>query len=300
MNLDFLHEISKVAELTYECDRNLSSVSTFKIGGAASVILYPENEAALIDALEICIKRNIRHQIIGNASNILFSDSGFDGAVISTVKMQKISVNQNEIVAECGASLTLLAFRARQASLTGLEFAYGIPGTCGGAVYMNAGAYDGEMRDVVKSVRAYDLHKHDLIEIAGEELKFSYRHSCFMDENFVILSCCFSLKPGDQTEICSKMENLMQRRVSKQPLDLPSAGSIFKRPVGAFAAKLIEDAGLKGYRIGGACVSQKHAGFIVNDGGASAEDVKQLIEAVRDTVLKKFGVELECEIKFIH
>ena len=283
--------------IRYEKDCMLSEHSSFRIGGPADLALFPDGKqiSGLINELE---SENTRYIVIGNGSNVLFSDNGYRGAVIFTGGMDHVSIDGCAISAEAGCSLTGLAVYARNHSLTGLEFAYGIPGSVGGAVYMNAGAYGGEMSDVVVSSICYEPG-YGLRTVTGGDHSFAYRHSCYSDSVRVILSAKIVLKLGDPDEIKDKMKDLMNRRREKQPLDLPSAGSAFKRYPGYFTAALIDEAGLKGYSIGGAAVSEKHAGFIVNKGGATASDVLELIKVIRSRIFDIHGILIEPEIKYI-
>ena len=284
----------------------LSKHSSFKIGGEARYAIFPKSKDELISAIETVKRSNVKFAIVGNGSNLLFDDDGFDGAIIFTKNMSSTeyvhSASGTFIRAECGKSLTELASETgKKHSLTGLEFAYGIPGTLGGAVYMNAGAYGGQMSDVVIETEYFDPSTNEIKVISKEEHDFSYRHSIFEDHSeYVILSTLIELKEGDAEEIFATMSKNMSARKEKQPLEYPNAGSTFKRPGGnLFAGKLIEDSGLKGYTVGGAQVSEKHAGFTINRGGATCRDVLAVIEHTKATVLEKFGVELECEVIYI-
>ena len=278
----------------------LSKHTSFKIGGNARIAAFPDNETKLVATLRAAKSTGLRSVLLGNGSNVLVSDHGFDGVVIFTTDCNNISCDGNVITADCGVTLAKLASVARDASLTGLEFAHGIPGTVGGGVFMNAGAYGGEIGDVLISSRFYDISDGSVGEMNTDAHGFGYRTSVYSrNENLVMLSAKFELKPGNKDEISAKMSELMAKRREKQPIEYPSAGSTFKRPVDNFAGKLIEDAGLKGYTVGGAKVSEKHAGFVINAGGATSEDVKKLISLVKETVYRNFGVLLECEIKFI-
>ncbi|MBR3686062.1 MAG: UDP-N-acetylmuramate dehydrogenase [Clostridia bacterium] len=284
----------------------LSKHSSFKIGGEARYAIFPKSKDELISAIETVTRNNAKLAIVGNGSNLLFDDDGFDGAIIFTKNMSSTeyvhSASGTFIRAECGKSLTELASETgKKHSLTGLEFAYGIPGTLGGAVYMNAGAYGGQMSDVVIETEYFDPSTNEIKVISKEEHDFSYRHSIFEDHpEYVILSTLIELKEGDAEEIFAAMSKNINARKEKQPLEYPNAGSTFKRPGGnLFAGKLIEDSGLKGYTVGGAQVSEKHAGFIINRGGATCRDVLAVIEHTKNTVLEKFGVELECEVIYI-
>ena len=299
-NIDILTSRLDAAGISYIKDAPLSDYSTFKIGGEAALCVLPEGCEAMIYTLKLAQEYAEKHTVVGNGSNILFSDAGYDGVIILTEKFNRFSVKENKISAGCGLSFTRLAIIAKDSFLTGLEFAYGIPGTVGGAVYMNAGAYGGETRDVLESAIVYNAADGSVREYKNSECGFDYRTSVFAKNgDLTVLSADFVLKSGNQSEIVDKMSELMSKRREKQPLEYPNAGSTFKRPEGYFAGKLIEDSGLKGYRIGGAEISAKHAGFTVNVGGATANDVLRLIDHTKETVYRNFGVTLECEIKYI-
>ena len=243
-----------------------------------------------------CLKLDVKKTIIGNGSNLLVKDGGIRGLVIQTTKLNNITVDKDEIKAESGALLSRIANIAKDNSLTGFEFACGIPGTIGGAVAMNAGAYGGEMKDVILRTRYAD-ENGNVFEITNHE--FDYRKSFFTGKNLIILASEIGLQNGDKEEIENKMKEYMTARNSKQPVNMPSAGSTFKRPAGFFAGKLIEDSGLKGYTIGGASVSTLHAGFIVNNGDATSKDILDLISYVQDKVYENYSVKLETEVKII-
>lgn len=275
----------------------LSKHTSFRIGGPAEVMAFPHSEEELTDVLAACRAAGVKPRILGGGTNILAPDDGVSGVVILTKGLDRIRlVSDCEIQAGCGASLARLALFAQRHGLTGLEFAHGIPGTVGGGMYMNAGAYGGEM--VQTAVSARFLCPDGRIEtVAGEAMGLSYRHSAFMEREGVILSARFRLTPGDPEAILARMRELMERRKASQPLDLPSAGSTFKRPVGGYAAALIQEAGLKGLQVGGAAVSWKHSGFVVNLGGATCADVLELMAQVRDRVKANSGIELEPEVR---
>ncbi|WAM32659.1 UDP-N-acetylmuramate dehydrogenase [Caldicellulosiruptor naganoensis] len=281
-------------------DKPLKDFTTFKIGGKARYIVFPKTIDELIETIKLANKSGVYWKVLGNFSNVLVSDRGFDGAIIITTKLDFFKIEENVIEAECGCMISQVARKACENGLKGLEFAVGIPGTVGGAVYMNAGAYDGEIKDVFECAEVLD-EKLNILKLGKEDMRFSYRHSRLKEEKMILLRSTFRLQYAKEGDIppLQKANEFNQRRREKQPLQFPSAGSIFKRPAGYFAGKLIEDAGLKGYRIGNACISEKHAGFIVNLGGASAEDVRKLIFHVQRTVYEKFGVLLEPEIEFI-
>ena len=272
----------------------LKNHTSFKIGGPADEFCSVTSVDEIRDLVEYAKEKNIPVTIMGNGSNLLVSDKGIRGLVIKLAKgFDEITIEGTKIVSQSGILLSKLSNLALKAGLTGLEFASGIPGTLGGAVCMNAGAYDGEMKDVVKKVVYYKDGKiHET-----ENLDFSYRHSVFSDTDAIVLSVEMELKEGKYEEIKAKMEDFSQRRSDKQPLSQPSAGSTFKRPTGYFAAKLIEDAGLKGYKIGGAMVSDKHAGFVVNNDNATAADVKEVLRQVADKVFAQTGIRLEPEVR---
>lgn len=277
----------------------LSRHTTFQIGGPAAVFCRPETPAQLLRTLELCREHGVRSYLLGNGSNTLFSDAGFDGAVVCTVEMKRpVTVSGNVLRASAGAPLGAVCRKAQQAGLAGLAFAFGIPGTVGGAVYMNAGAYGGELKQVLRRVTFLDRALR-LDSLPVQELALGYRTSRFETEGGVILEAEFSLAPGDPAAIEAEMQELMARRREKQPLELPSAGSTFKRPQGAFAGALIEQAGLRGFAVGGAAVSTKHCGFVVNTGGATCADVVALTEEVARIVYEKTGYRLEREIRVV-
>ena len=287
--------------ISYKIDEPLSKHTSFKTGGNAAVFIDIADSVTLGKVLGICNETETDIFILGKGSNLLVSDDGIrDKAVIhlSTDFSEMKLLDETTIEVNAGASLASLCKFALANSLTGLEFAYGIPGSVGGAVYMNAGAYGGEMKDVVTRVKHVDKMGKEG-SFGGDELDFSYRHSVYSDSDLVITSAVIKLEKGNQVEIEAQMTDVMGRRVDKQPLEYPSAGSVFKRPVGYFAGALIEQSGLKGKRIGGAMVSEKHAGFIINYDNATTTDVINLIKHCQKTVFDKFGVELHTEIKFV-
>lgn len=280
-------------------DEPMKNHTTFKIGGAADVFVDAESVREISDIIKYCKSNDIPYMVMGNGSNMLVSDKGIRGAVIKVgAKMNGISVDGETVTAGAGARLSAVANEALKAELSGFETLSGIPGMLGGAIYMNAGAYGGEMKDVLESVTYIDADGE--IKTAKKNvLDLSYRHSMFEDSGFVIVSAVMKLKKGNYNDIRAAMLDYNKRRADKQPLSMPSAGSTFKRPEGHFAGKLIQDSGLMGYTIGGAQVSDVHAGFLVNRGGATAEDVMKLIEYVQKTVMEKFGVQLEPEVRLI-
>lgn len=264
------------------------------------MFVTPNDDEALINLLEKCAQENVRTYILGNGSNILVSDEGIDAVVISMCRDEdQIQVSDDGIIScSAGVSLMKVCRTALKNSLSGLEFAYGIPGSVGGAVYMNAGAYGGEIKDVIFSCKAVS-RDGVVTEFKKEDMLLGYRTSVFNSNDYIILSAQFRLKADDPENIKSRMDDFMNRRKTKQPLEYPSAGSVFKRPEGYFAGALIEECGLKGKRIGGAEVSVKHSGFIINVGSATADDVMKLVEFVKETVKKEKGVELEPEIRIV-
>ena len=272
----------------------LKNHTTFKVGGPADILVTPTSKEELI----ACLKLDVPKFVMGNGSNLIVKDNGIRGLVIKTTKVNNITLDGNIIEAEVGAFLGKISIFARENSLTGFEFASGIPGTVGGGVSMNAGAYGGEMKDVVIETTYCDL-EGNIYTINNVEHEFGKRKSFFTGKDFVVLSTKIKLNEGNREEIASKMEELKVSRNTKQPVTMPSAGSIFKRPEGHFAGKLIEDSGLKGYTIGGAQVSTLHAGFIVNIGNATAKDILDLIKYIQETVMRNYGVELETEVKVV-
>ena len=275
----------------------MSRHTTFRIGGAADLYFEPNSEEELLFLLRTSKEMNIRTLILGRGSNLLFDDAGFRGAVLSTASMRGIRADGCSLTAEAGASLRICANEALEHSLTGLEFAHGIPASCGGAVFMNAGAYDGEIAHVLTSSRYYDILTDEIVTLDNAAHGFGYRESVYREHpERVILSAEFCLEKGDPDGIRAKMDDLMRRRIEKQPLEYPSAGSTFKRYPGRFTAQMIDEAGLKGYTIGGAQVSEKHAGFIINRGNATSADVRRLIDHIRAELQKKFGVVIETEV----
>lgn len=273
--------------------------TTFRIGGPAEVFVMPGNLEEMQRILEICRTEDLPYFILGNGSNLLVSDKGYQGVVVQLYRnFGQIRVEDSRIHAQAGALLSGIAAAAREASLTGFEFAGGIPGTLGGAVVMNAGAYGGEMKDVLKEVTVL-TPEGGVLTLQADELHMGYRTSVIKEAGYIVLEAVISLEKGDQEEIRSRMQELAGMRTSKQPLSYPSAGSTFKRPEGYFAGKLIMDSGLRGYQVGGAQVSEKHCGFVINTGNATAKDVTTLMSDVQRIVLEKFGVKLEPEVKFL-
>ena len=277
---------------------SLAGYTTFRIGGPADVLVQVGEEEQLEKVLAWCRESGRPWILLGRGSNVLVDDAGFRGTVILLDgTLAKIEVRGDQITAGAGASLARIARTALEHELTGMEYAAGIPGTLGGAVYMNAGAYGGEIGRTVSSIRYLD--REGIHEIGPEEAGFEYRSSRFMRENAIVLGAEMTLQPGDRQAIMDRMQELAEQRKSKQPLEYPSAGSMFKRPEGFFAGKLIQDAGLAGYSVGGAQVSEKHCGFVINRGNAAAKDVRELVRQVADRVEQTFGVRLEPEVRYL-
>ena len=299
-------DICKAAEsfledqnIAFETDRALSQDSTFRIGGKAAIAAFPSNRKQLCALIDYCKTERTYFTVIGKGSNVLFADKGFDGVVIFTSKLNGISADGNRVTAECGVPVTFLSLSAQKKSLSGLEFAYGIPGTVGGAVFMNAGAYGGEIKDVVVSVDYFDPGSGKTGTLTAGECRFGYRESVFQHSDMIVLSATFLLSPGDPVIIKAAMDDYMARRREKQPLEFPSAGSTFRRYPGYFTAKLIDEAGLKGFSVGDAQVSEKHAGFVINRGNATAEDVLSLVDEIKRRIFEMNGINIECEIRYI-
>ncbi len=293
-----LIKLAKELDCNYLVDEPMSEHTTFKIGGNATFMVFVNSQDDIAQFVKKCRQYGIRYIAVGNGSNLLVSDDGIDACVIvmgreySEVKL----FDDNIIYAQSGASLMRVCRFALENELTGLEFAYGIPGSCGGGAFMNAGAYGGEMKDVMFKCDHIDSNGN-LGFLEGDALDLSYRHSAYYSNNCIISGIYLKLKKGRKEEIKAKMDELMQRRRDKQPLEFPSAGSTFKRPQGYFAGALIQECGLKGMSVGGAQVSEKHSGFVINTGGATCSDVLELCTKVSDTVLKQKGVKLEMEIR---
>ena len=271
--------------------------TTFRAGGPADYFVIPKSSLQVKQVIEICKARKMPWYVVGNGSNLLVGDGGYRGVIIQIYKnLSGVTIEGQSVKAQAGALLSRVGACALQESLAGMEFACGIPGTIGGAVVMNAGAYGGEMKDILSSVTVLKENGEEEV-ILADQLQMGYRTSVIKEKGYVVLEAVLHLEKGDAGQIAGRMEELKRKRVEKQPLEFPSAGSTFKRPEGYFAGKLIEDAGLKGLTIGGAQVSQKHAGFIINRGGATAQDVRRLVSEIQETVYVRFGVKLECEIE---
>ena len=297
-------EIIKRLEQTVESDQFLREEPmkkhiTFRVGGPAACFLTPSTKEQIREILHICQEEKTPYFILGNGSNLLVSDQGFDGVVLQVYKnMNQMAVEGEHLRVQAGALLSATARKALEAGLTGMEFAAGIPGTMGGAAVMNAGAYGGEMKDILESVTVL-TPEGEQKELKNEELQLGYRTSVVKEKGYIVLEAVLSLKKGDPEAIKSRMDELKEQRVTKQPLEYQSAGSTFKRPEGYFAGKLIQDAGLRGYQVGGAQVSEKHCGFVINKENATAKDVVDLIHDVQRIVYEKFQVQLETEVKFL-
>lgn len=280
-------------------DEPMSNHTSFKIGGPADILVMPGTVDEISSSIKLCKENELEYYIMGNGSNLLVSDKGIRGVVIKISELlDKVVIEDTKIIAQAGVLLSVVSKGALKHSLTGLEFASGIPGSLGGAVAMNAGAYGGEMKDVVSRVKCIDV-EGNVVEFSSAQMNFGYRQSVVQDKNMVVVEAEMLLQKGDYEEIKQYMNEMTEKRTSKQPLNLPSAGSTFRRPEGYFAGKLIEDSGLRGLRLGDAQVSEKHSGFIVNIGKATFDDVTNLIKVVQKTVRDKFNVSLETEVKII-
>lgn len=299
MNLaDTLRAATSIAQVLEH--EPMARHTTMRVGGPAEILFSPAGEGELLFAVREAKRAGAPFRIIGNGSNLLVLDGGLPGLTIRLGEaFSKISVNGNQIRAQAGALLSRVAAAARDASLTGLEFASGIPGSAGGGMAMNAGAYGGQLSDVFEGCRALDPETGIISALGPAEMALGYRESAALSRGLIVTEAAFRLTAGDRTAIQAKMDDLSARRREKQPLNLPSAGSMFKRPEGHFAGALIEQAGLKGLRVGGACVSEKHAGFVVNDRNATARDVLDLIRLVQARVLEHSGVRLETEVRIL-
>ena len=299
MNDQFLTELQNVMGGSgIFMEEPMKKHTTFRVGGPADVLVQPD-ETALAAILALCRQYHVPYSFIGNGSNLLVGDKGIRGVVIEmTDPMGNIEVDGTKITAQAGAMLSKIANTAASNGLGGMEFAAGIPGSVGGAVVMNAGAYGGEMKDIIEKVYVLDENGAQL-ELDRDALDLGYRHSCIPEKKYIVTKVVLELVPRDEAEIRSEMKELNEKRAEKQPLQYPSAGSTFKRPEGYFAGKLIEDAGLRGFQVGGAQVSEKHCGFVINKGDATAADICQLMRDVSDKVQAQFGVVLEPEVKMI-
>ena len=293
-------DLLNAKEISHEEHVSGARLCSFHVGGPVRIVVRPKNAQELSEVLRIADEGWIETLLLGRGSNVVFSDDGYDGIVISLSEMNSIALENGRIRAGAGASMLSLASFAQKNGLSGLEFAHGIPGSVGGGVYMNAGAYGGEICGVMTECECFDKASGEVVTLPSNECNFGYRHSIFQEnKELIVLSATFELADGNPTQIKEKMDSLRNMRMEKQPLEYPSAGSTFKRPKDNFAGKLIEEAGLKGYCVGGACVSEKHAGFVVNKGDATCSDIISLIEHVKYEVYARSGIILECEIEFI-
>lgn len=298
MNQKFYDELLNILpEERIKTDEPMKAHTTFRVGGPAAFFVIPETKEEIKGIIACCKAQNMEYYIIGNGSNLLVSDKGYEGVVIQVFKaMNHVNVEGEVITASAGALLSGIAAKALEAGLTGFEFAAGIPGTLGGACVMNAGAYGGEMKDVLEEVLVM-TQEGEFVTLQKEELEMGYRTSVIAKKNYIVLEASIRLSGGEKEQIKARMDELKEQRTTKQPLEYPSAGSTFKRPEGYFAGKLIQDTGLRGYRVGGAQVSEKHCGFVINKENASASDVDELMKQVSAKVEEKFGVRLEPEVK---
>lgn len=298
MNKEILNKIiNMTSEERVYTDEPMSRHTTFRVGGPCDIFVSISSVKEAEDIIRLLCVENIPYFVIGNGSNLLVKDEGFRGVIIEIGKnFSNISIEGSKVTADAGALLVKAANSAYNEGLTGLEFASGIPGTLGGGVFMNAGAYGGELKDVISSVTLLNTKTGETVVKKCEEMKFSYRHSIAKEEPYIVLSAVLNLQKGNKDDIKARMDELKEQRTSKQPLEYPSAGSTFKRPEGYFAGKLIQDAGLKGFSIGGAQVSEKHSGFVINKGNATATDVLNLIKEVQKRVFESSGVMLETEV----
>lgn len=296
---NFSTELNNVLDIkNIEIDALMKNHTSFKVGGPVDILVTPEGFGQVADVIKLCKENNIPYYIIGNGTNLLVKDGGIRGVVIKLCKLDTIKVEGETIIAESGAQLKDVSDIAAENSLTGFEFACGIPGSIGGAAAMNAGAYNGEISNVIESAKIIN-NDGDIVIISKEELELGYRMSSILKHGYTVLEVTLKLNKGEYQKIRDRIDDLNKRRSEKQPLEYPSAGSTFKRPEGYFAAKLIEDSGLKGMNIGGAEVSAKHSGFIINKGDAAAKDVLNLIRLVQEKVKDKFGVELHTEVRIM-
>ena len=296
---EFYYQIlNTIPNLELKQDVPMSRLTSFRIGGPAACVACPKTEEELSALLKLCAANGVKPVILGAGTNVLAPDAGMDALVIvlkdALEGMEQIGETSIRVMA--GVTMSRAAVFAAGLNLGGLEFAHGIPGTIGGGVYMNAGAYGGEIKDVCTRVRIMDM-EGEARWISNEEAAFSYRHSAIEDNPWIVVAAEFRLTPTPEEEVWAKMKELIGKRRASQPLDLPSAGSAFKRPVGGYAAALIDQTGLKGFQVGGAAVSEKHAGFVVNLGGATAADVQELLQQVSDKVFERTGIRLEPEVR---
>lgn len=296
---DFVAELNSfIKKENMELNAPMKKYTSFRVGGAVDLLVKPETYEEVVKIISLCEERKVPYYIIGNGSNLLVKDGGLRGVAIKLSKLNGVTINDEEIIVQSGAAIGDVSIKSRDASLTGLEFACGIPGTVGGAITMNAGAYNGEISDIIESVLVID-NKGKMLNLTKDQLELGYRTSVILTKHYIVLEATFKLKKGDHEKIAARISDLMRRRREKQPLEYPSAGSTFKRPEGFFAAKLIQDSGLKGASIGGAQVSEKHSGFIINKEDATAKDILDLIHFVQKTVKDKYNVNLDTEVRII-
>ena len=300
MNLEFYNQlIQSVEKDRVLLDEPMSKHTTFRVGGPADYFVIPKSVQEVQSVVDLCHQFEVPYYVVGNGSNLLVGDRGYRGLILQIYKeMNRIQVEGTSVKVQAGALLSKVGNKALEAELSGFEFAAGIPGTVGGAVVMNAGAYGGEMKDILKSATVLSTDGR-VLTLYNSELELGYRTSVIAKKDYVVLEVEYELQNGDKEAIRAKMDELKVQRITKQPLEFASAGSTFKRPEGYFAGKLIQDAGLRGFKVGGAQVSEKHCGFVINTGDATAADILKLIEMVSETVLKQFGVQLEPEVKML-
>lgn len=292
------NNFAKQVEILPNAD--MKRFTTFRIGGAADIALFPSTKESLAGILNYVTENNYKYIVIGNGSNVIFCDEGYKGVVIITTQMKNYFFGEDLLVCDAGAPLTQIAVNAVRGGYEGFAFACGIPGSIGGAVFMNAGAYEGQISDILVYSEYYDLKTGEICRMEASDHEFDYRHSSYMDSDKIILSAAFKLKKAEDPDAeVALMNDHIKARREKQPLEYPSAGSVFKRYPGYFTAKLIDEAGLKGYTYGGAQVSKKHAGFIINRGNATASDVYQLIGIIKEAVFKREGIDIECEVRYV-
>lgn len=298
MNLDFYNQlINCIDKERVLVDEPMKKHTTFRVGGNADYFVMPQNAEEVKNIVALCKEADMPYYILGNGSNLLVGDKGYRGVIIQIYKeMNRIQIEGDRVKAQAGALLSRVGTATLEAELTGFEFAAGIPGTVGGAVVMNAGAYGGEMKDIIVNATVL-TQDGDIITINKEDLELGYRTSVIAKKGYVVLEAEYQLQKGDKEAIRARMDELKVQRVTKQPLEYPSAGSTFKRPEGYFAGKLIQDAGLRGFQVGGAEVSEKHCGFVINKDQATAADIRELMRQVSDKVMQEFGVKLEPEVK---
>ena len=297
---DIIKKLKSMSIGNIEVDVLLKKHTTYKVGGNASAFVYPKDIDSLISVLKLLKDNNVKHMILGNGSNTLFSDSKYVGIIIKLDELNKYTIKGTKIIAEAGANLIKVSHDAINNGLQGLEFACGIPGTIGGAVYMNAGAYKSDISEILTEVKVL-TPDYEIITMKNDELNFSYRHSFFKkNKDYIVLEATFELKKGNKEELLDLAMDRKRRRVESQPLEYPSAGSVFRNPPDTFSGKLIEDLGLKGYTYGGAEISSKHANFIVNKDNAKASDIKYLIDLAKNKVKEEYNIDLILEQELIN